>query len=227
MTNPDDQVPTPPPEPARELQARAAQGAVWTVLQTFISLGIGFLVNLVVARYLGVADFGRLATISLAVELSGTIFNLGVGNSLVQMGSKAHAAGRRDEVRGLLVELDSRGGTLADLAVALRYQGTSVGAVIRPCNQESGCPPAAASVVASQKAVRSAAERRTRKSEPWLNPALGARVARSRAAMTTSSETRRCGSYRRTILRRRIASPSSMTPSCRGGRHPAYRSWDD
>ena len=31
---------------------------------------------------------------------------------------------------GLLVELDSRGGTLADLAVALRYQGTSVGAVI-------------------------------------------------------------------------------------------------
>lgn len=71
MTNPDDQVPTPPPEPARELQARAAQGAVWTVLQTFISLGIGFLVNLVVARYLGVADFGRLATISLAVEALG------------------------------------------------------------------------------------------------------------------------------------------------------------
>lgn len=31
---------------------------------------------------------------------------------------------------GLLVELDSRGGTLADLAVAMRYQGTSVGAVI-------------------------------------------------------------------------------------------------
>ncbi len=102
MSGPDDHGPTLPPEPAKELQARAAQGAVWTVLHTFISLGVGFLVNLVVARYLGVADFGRLATITLAVELSGTIFNLGVGNSLVQMGSKAHATGRRDEVRALL-----------------------------------------------------------------------------------------------------------------------------
>ena len=31
---------------------------------------------------------------------------------------------------GLLVELDSRGGTLADLAVALRYKGISAGAVV-------------------------------------------------------------------------------------------------
>jgi len=67
-----------------------------------VSLPLSFVVNLVVARHLGAADFGRLATLSLAVDITNAVVSLGVGGALVQFGAKAHSAGRRDEVRALL-----------------------------------------------------------------------------------------------------------------------------
>ena len=39
----------------RELQDRAVRGVTWTMLNTVVSLPIGFVVNLVVARVLGVS----------------------------------------------------------------------------------------------------------------------------------------------------------------------------
>src|SRR5512146_33504 len=58
---------------------------------------------------------------------------------------------------------------------------------------------------------------RTTKSQPWVNPALGARVARSSARVIASTGTTRCGSYVRTIRRARIVSLNSMR---------APRSWN-
>ena len=55
-----------------------------------------------VARVLGVVDFGRLAYLTVVMDVVSGIVMLGVSPALVQFGAKAHAAGRRDEVAGLL-----------------------------------------------------------------------------------------------------------------------------
>jgi len=84
------------------LQRRAARGALWTLVHVVVSLPLAFAVNLVVARHLGVVDFGRLALFSLAVELATLVGSAGVSQALIQFGAKAHAAGREGEVVGLI-----------------------------------------------------------------------------------------------------------------------------
>ena len=86
----------------RELQDRAVSGVTWTMVNTVISLPVAFLVNLVVARVLGVVDYGRLAFLTVVMEVAAGIVMLGVNPALVQFGAKAHAAGRRTEVADLL-----------------------------------------------------------------------------------------------------------------------------
>ncbi len=85
-----------------ELQHRAVRGVMWTLIHIFVSLPVGFVVNIVIARVLGAVDYGRLAFLTAAMEVAGGIVALGVTPALVQFGAKAHAAGRRDEVRRLL-----------------------------------------------------------------------------------------------------------------------------
>ncbi len=86
----------------RLLQDGAIHGATWTVIHTAISLPVAFLANLVVARVLGVSDYGRLAFLTALMEVAYGIITLGFGVALVQFGSKAHATGRHDEVRRML-----------------------------------------------------------------------------------------------------------------------------
>ena len=100
-----DAVP-PGPEPPRlnrgELQDRAVRGAAWTVVHTLVSVPVAFIVNLLVARVLGVSDYGRLAYLTAVMMVATGVLTLGLRSALVQFGAKAHAAGRRDEVRHLL-----------------------------------------------------------------------------------------------------------------------------
>ena len=65
------------------------------------------------------------------------------------------------------------------------------GAVAMPESHESG---GSSPVLADHKASRSAGVRSTTKSQPWLKPALGARMAASRQARTIASATERWGS---------------------------------
>lgn len=85
-----------------ELQDRAIKGAVWTLIHTVVALPLAFLVNVVIARVLGAVDYGRLTYLTTVMGLVGGVISLGVGTGLVQFGSKAHAAGRTEEVRHLL-----------------------------------------------------------------------------------------------------------------------------
>jgi O-antigen/teichoic acid export membrane protein len=85
-----------------QLQDRAVRGVAWTVINIAVALPVGFLVNLVVARVLGVVDYGRLAYLTVVMDVVSGIVLLGVMPALVQFGSKAHAAGRRHEVAALL-----------------------------------------------------------------------------------------------------------------------------
>jgi O-antigen/teichoic acid export membrane protein len=85
-----------------ELQDRAVRGVTWTVINVAVALPVGFLVNLVVARVLGVVDYGRLAYLTVVMDIVSGIVMMGATPALVQFGSKAHAAGRREEVASLL-----------------------------------------------------------------------------------------------------------------------------
>ena len=85
-----------------KLQSLAVAGASWTMIHTLVSVPLAFLVNIAVTRLLGVVDYGRLAYLSTIMDVVGGLISLGVGVGLLQFGAKAHAAGRRDEVRSLL-----------------------------------------------------------------------------------------------------------------------------
>ena len=86
----------------RELQDRAIRGASWTMLHTITAVPMGFVVNLVLARALGVVHYGRLAFLMTLMDVVGGIIAGGVTTGVLQFGAKAHAAGRKEEVRRLL-----------------------------------------------------------------------------------------------------------------------------
>lgn len=75
---------------------------MWTGVHTLVSLPVAFLVNLVLARVLGAASYGRLALLGAIVEVASVLVALGVGTAVVQFGAKAHARGDRNTVRMLL-----------------------------------------------------------------------------------------------------------------------------
>lgn len=85
-----------------QLQRLAIRGASWTLLHTVIAIPIAFLVNILIARVLGVVDYGRLAYLTSVMGIVESIISMGIGIGVVQFGSKAHAAGRYDEVKNLL-----------------------------------------------------------------------------------------------------------------------------
>ncbi|GAA4287450.1 oligosaccharide flippase family protein [Georgenia daeguensis] len=93
-----------PPLDRRQLQARAVDGALWTMVHVAVSLPLAFLANLVIARVLGVVDYGRLSFLTALMDIATGVVGLGVGTALVQYGARAHAAGRRAEVRDLLAK---------------------------------------------------------------------------------------------------------------------------
>lgn len=84
------------------LQDGAVRGAAWTLIHTLISLPVAFVVNLVVARVLGISDYGRLAFLTTFMDVASGIITLGFGSAIVQFGSKLHVSGRPDELRHLL-----------------------------------------------------------------------------------------------------------------------------
>lgn len=85
-----------------ELQAKALRGVKWTLLHTVVSIALGFGVNILLARVLGVTDFGRLAYLTTVIGMAGLIAELGLGMGVIQFGAKAHAAGDRRGVVALL-----------------------------------------------------------------------------------------------------------------------------
>lgn len=85
-----------------QLQDRAVQGAAWTMLHTVISVPTAFLVNLLLARVLEPAGFGRLALLTTVITIAGSVLALGLTPAMIQFGAKAHAAGRTGAVTSLL-----------------------------------------------------------------------------------------------------------------------------
>ena len=74
------------------------------------------LVNLVVARHLGVVDFGRLATLTLAVDITVAIAGVGMGSALVQFGAKAVSYTHLDVYKRQVRQADDPADCAADLS---------------------------------------------------------------------------------------------------------------
>lgn len=82
----------------RRVSEGLISGTAWTVVHVLVSVPIAFLVNVVVARRLGVVDYGQLAVLTMVLSLATAAASMGVGAALVQFVTKASEAGRRAEV---------------------------------------------------------------------------------------------------------------------------------
>lgn len=102
MTGPaslDSEVPDPH---RRAVGEGLISGTAWTAIHVIVSVPIAFLVNVLVARTLGVVDYGQLAILTMVVALATTAGSLGVGAALMQFVTRAAETGRRREVSGLV-----------------------------------------------------------------------------------------------------------------------------
>jgi O-antigen/teichoic acid export membrane protein len=85
-----------------ELQRRAVGGSTWTALHTLVSLPIAFVANAIIARRIGVSGYGDLAFLTAILALGFTVANFGFTTALIQRGSRAEAAGDKEEADSLL-----------------------------------------------------------------------------------------------------------------------------
>lgn len=85
-----------------DIQRRAVQGVSWTLIHTVVSIPVAFIGTLIVARVLGVVDFGRLAYLTTVMEIVTAVLTAGLGTALVQFGARRHATSRYGEVEHLL-----------------------------------------------------------------------------------------------------------------------------
>lgn len=60
------------------------KGTIWSAIQRFGSLAIGFISNIVLARLLCPEDFGAMAMVMVFVGVADTIVDGGLGNALIQ-----------------------------------------------------------------------------------------------------------------------------------------------
>ena len=94
--------PEPAPVSRQRLQHQAARGAAWTMLATGITIPAAFGANVVLARVLDVDGYGRLAFLTMVLELAVLVADIGTAAAVVQFGSRAHAVGDRAQVRRVL-----------------------------------------------------------------------------------------------------------------------------
>lgn len=87
---------------ASTLQRRAVSGSLWTGLHTLISVPVAFAANAVIARALGVTDYGQLAFLTATLALAMQFTNFGFSSALIQWGSASEAKGERKESETLL-----------------------------------------------------------------------------------------------------------------------------
>lgn len=83
-------------------QKDVIRGSMWTLLSTLISAPVIFVSSLLLARFLGPAEYGRLATYSTAMVVLGAISGLGFNEATIQWAAAARVRGDAREVGTLL-----------------------------------------------------------------------------------------------------------------------------
>ncbi len=81
------------PVSGRQLQRLAMSGSLWTAVHAVTSVPVAFVANAVVARSLGVDDYGSLALLVIVFGLATQVANGGFSDSLLRSGAEAEAHG--------------------------------------------------------------------------------------------------------------------------------------
>lgn len=68
----------------KSLERKAARGTAWATIDRFTTLGVVFLVNLIMARILSVSDYGLVGMITIFTNVSSVLIDGGFGNALIQ-----------------------------------------------------------------------------------------------------------------------------------------------
>lgn len=90
------------PQPLGEHQARAARGAVWTLVNLTVSIPFNLLVSLVVSRALGPVGYGQMAIYVLAIGIATQLAHAGYGSAAIRWGAQAWAGKRLEAFRDTL-----------------------------------------------------------------------------------------------------------------------------
>lgn len=70
------------------LKGQAIGGIIWTVADTFILKGLSFIATLVLARWLGPAEFGLVGMIAVFIAIGTSLTDSGLTNSLIRAKDK-------------------------------------------------------------------------------------------------------------------------------------------
>jgi O-antigen/teichoic acid export membrane protein len=87
--------------PAR-IQHGALTGAAWTVTSVAVAMPVVFVANVLVARWLGVVDFGQLAYVTAVLAIVVQVTGAGTSSGIVRFGAAAAAQGDETVVDRLL-----------------------------------------------------------------------------------------------------------------------------
>lgn len=98
-TPPDESV---QPVTAQQLQQLAMRGSIWTAVHAVTAVPVAFVANAIVARSLGVADYGSLALLTIAFGIAVQVANAGFSESLVREGAAVEARGDKARTDSLL-----------------------------------------------------------------------------------------------------------------------------
>ena len=66
------------------LKQKVVRGSLWSLLEKFGRLFVGFGVTLILARLLTPADYGVVALLTIFIAISGSLIDAGFGDALVQ-----------------------------------------------------------------------------------------------------------------------------------------------
>ena len=66
------------------ISLQAARSSIWTAVEKFSTLGIQFIVSLVLARLLLPSHYGMVAMLSVFIGISKEIASCGVGNAIIR-----------------------------------------------------------------------------------------------------------------------------------------------
>lgn len=69
---------------AESLGHKTTSGAIWASIDKFGSMGLQFVVNLILARILSPADFGMLGMLAIFIAVSQTLIDSGFASALIQ-----------------------------------------------------------------------------------------------------------------------------------------------
>src|SRR5690554_2876321 len=70
------------------LRNKAIGGVIWTVVDTFVLRGFSFIATLILARWLGPAEFGLVGMIAVFIAIGTSLTDSGLTSSLIRAREK-------------------------------------------------------------------------------------------------------------------------------------------